>query len=223
MTVTSFRKHYRTIWISDIHLGTQGCKAEYLLDFLTEVQSETLYLVGDIIDGWRLKKNWYWPESHHDVLKKIMKKAEGDTKVIYIPGNHDEFARDFTGNVFGQIQVEYDIIHETADGKRLLVLHGDEFDVVVRHAKWLAFIGDTAYTAALVLNNYYNWFRRKLGYPYWSLSAYLKHKVKNAVAFVGDYEEALAYEGKAPWRRWRRLRPHPPSRQTHDRRRVVLQ
>ena len=195
MNAASFRKNYRTVWISDIHLGTQGCKAEFLLDFLTEVQSETLYLVGDIIDGWRLKKSWYWPESHHEVLKQIMKKAEGDTKVIYVPGNHDEFAREFTGNVFGHIQVEYDIIHETADGKRLLVLHGDEFDVVVRHAKWLAFIGDTAYTAALILNNYYNWLRRRLGYPYWSLSAYLKHKVKNAVAFVGDYEEALAYEG----------------------------
>ena len=196
MNATSFRKHYRTIWISDIHLGTRGCKADCLLDFLTEVQSETLYLVGDMIDGWRLRKTWYWPESHHAVLKKIIRKAEGNTKVIYIPGNHDEFARAFIGTVFGPIQVVYDIIHETADGKRLLVLHGDVFDVVARHAKWLAFIGDTAYTTALILNNYYNRLRKRLGYPYWSLSAYLKHKVKNAVAFVGDYEEALACEAR---------------------------
>jgi len=183
---------YRSIWISDVHLGTRGCKAEYLLDFLKSSESETLYLVGDILDGWRLKKTWYWPQSHNDVLQKLLRKARKGTRVICIPGNHDEFLRGYTGVEFGQIPIHKHAIHEAADGKKYLVVHGDQFDGIVSYAKWLALLGDTAYTFALCLNDLYNKVRRKLGMQYWSLSAYLKHKVKNAVAFVANYETAMA-------------------------------
>ena len=183
---------FRTIWISDIHLGTRGCKAELLLDFLKNTESETLYLVGDIVDGWRLKKGWYWPQAHNDVVQKILRKARKGTKVVFIPGNHDEFARDYTGNEFGAVEVRHEAVHETANGKKLLIIHGDEFDVIVTYAKWLALLGDGAYTVALGLNSWFNYIRQKLGYPYWSLSAYLKLKVKNAIQFINSYETALA-------------------------------
>jgi UDP-2,3-diacylglucosamine pyrophosphatase LpxH len=183
---------YRTIWISDTHLGTRGCKAEFLLDFLKYTRSEKLYLVGDIVDGWRLKRSWFWPQLHNDVMQKILRKARKGTKVIYVPGNHDEAARQFAGLQFGGIDVMQECIHETADGKTFLVTHGDEFDVVVRYAKWVAMLGDWAYTTLLVINHHFNALRRVLGFPYWSLSAYLKHKVKNAVEFISKYEEALA-------------------------------
>ncbi len=185
---------YRTIWISDIHLGTRGCKAEYLLDFLRYTESEYLYLVGDIVDGWRLRKSWYWAQSHNDVVQKILRKARKGTKVIYIPGNHDEWLRDYTEAQFGGVWLESEAIHVTADGKRLLVIHGDAFDGVVRYARWLALLGDGAYELTLRLNNYFNWARRHLGYPYWSLSAYLKSRVKNAVQFVSDYAHAISAE-----------------------------
>ena len=189
-------RRYRTIWISDVHLGTRGCKAELLLDFLRAHDSDHLYLVGDIVDGWRLKQSWYWPQAHNDVVQKLLRKARKGTEVIYIPGNHDEGMRAFVGSEFGRVRIEDETIHLTADGRRLLVLHGDRFDVVVNYAKWLAFVGDHAYQAALVLNTWFNFARRKLGFPYWSLSAYLKHKVKNAVEYVGNYERALADEGR---------------------------
>jgi UDP-2,3-diacylglucosamine pyrophosphatase LpxH len=183
---------YRTIWISDTHLGTRGCKAEFLLDFLKYTRSEKLYLVGDIVDGWRLKRSWYWPQVHNDVMQKLLRKARKGTKVIYVPGNHDEAARQFSGLQFGGIDVMQECIHETADGKKFLVTHGDEFDVIVRYAKWVALLGDWAYTTLLVINHYFNSVRRVMGFPYWSLSAYLKHKVKNAVEFISKYEDALA-------------------------------
>lgn len=183
---------FRTIWISDIHLGTRGCKAEYLLDFLRWTESDTLYLVGDIIDGWRLRKSWYWPQAHNDVVQKLLRKARKGTRVIYIPGNHDEAAREYCQLNFGGVVVVDEAIHDMASGKQFLVIHGDEFDVVVRYARWLALLGDWAYTMLLVLNNWVNHARRKLGYPYWSLSAYLKHKVKNAVEYIGNFELALA-------------------------------
>jgi len=183
---------YRTIWISDTHLGTRGCKAEFLLDFLKYTRSEKLYLVGDIVDGWRLKRSWYWPQTHNDVLQKLLRKARKGTKVIYVPGNHDEAARQFAGLQFGGIDVMPECIHETADGKRYLVTHGDDFDVVVRYAKWLALLGDWAYTLLLWINHHFNTVRRILGFPYWSLSAYLKHKVKNAVEYIGQFEDAVA-------------------------------
>ncbi|OIO06041.1 MAG: UDP-2,3-diacylglucosamine hydrolase [Elusimicrobia bacterium CG1_02_63_36] len=185
-------KRYRTIWLSDIHLGTRGCKADYLLDFLKNNESDRLYLVGDIIDGWALKKSWYWPQAHNDVIQKVLRKARKGTKVVYVPGNHDEGMRDFLGLRFGGVRVVREAVHKTADGRRLLVIHGDQFDGVVAHARWLAKLGSNAYHLALELNNAYNWARRRLGYPYWSLSMYLKHQVKNAVNFIADFERALA-------------------------------
>ena len=192
MTMMGSHHNYRTIWISDVHLGTRGCKAEFLLDFLKHTESEYLYLVGDIIDGWRLRRSWYWPQDHNDVVQKLLRKARKGTNVIFVPGNHDEFARGYTGFNFGDIPVMSEAIHETADGKRLLVLHGDQFDGVLKYAKWLAHLGDHAYTVALTINHWVNWVGRRLGFNYWSLSAYLKHKVKNAVQFINSYEESMA-------------------------------
>jgi UDP-2,3-diacylglucosamine pyrophosphatase LpxH len=187
---------YRAIWISDVHLGTRGCKAEFLLDFLKSTESDTLYLVGDIVDGWRLRKSWYWPQAHNDVVQKLLRKARKGTRVIYVPGNHDEFARQYLDHSFGGIEVQEQAVHVTATGQRLLVLHGDAFDGVVTYAKWLARLGDSAYTAALAINTWVNAARRRLNLPYWSLSAYLKHKVKNAVQFMDDYERTVADEAR---------------------------
>jgi len=189
-------RRYRTIWISDIHLGTRGCKAEFLLDFLRASESDTLYLVGDIIDGWRLKRSWYWPQLHNDVVQKLLRKARKGTRVVYIPGNHDELLRRFLEINIGEIQVVSEAMHVTADGRRLLVLHGDEFDAVVRYARWLAFLGDRAYNAALAANHWINALRRWLGLPYWSLSAYLKQRVKNAVEYLSRFEAAVAEAAK---------------------------
>ncbi len=189
-------QHFRTIWISDVHLGTRGCKAEFLLDFLRHTESEYLYLVGDIVDGWRLRRSWYWAQTHNDVIQKVLRKARKGTKVIYVPGNHDEWLRDYTELQLGGVWLRDEIVHETADGRRLLVLHGDAFDGVVRYAKWLALLGDWAYTAALQLNHYFNMLRRRLGYPYWSLSAYLKSRVKNAVEFASNFADAIATEAR---------------------------
>lgn len=192
MKIDSTTARYRAIWISDIHLGTRGCQAAKLLDFLKRNESEFLYLAGDIIDGWRLKRSWHWPQEHNDVVQKILRKARKGTRVVFVPGNHDEFARDYVDHHFGGVEVVHRVVHETADGKRLLVLHGDEFDVVVRYAKWLAVLGDGAYTVLLVLNNWFNRLRERMGRPYWSLSAYLKLKVKNAVKYIAEYETAIA-------------------------------
>lgn len=188
------RRRFRTIWISDIHLGTRGCNAEMLIDFLDHTDSETIYLVGDIIDGWRLKKRFYWPASHNDVVWRIMKRAKRGTRVVYIPGNHDEMFRQFTGLNFGGVEIKRKAIHETADGRKLLVLHGDEFDAIMLAHRWLAFVGDAAYTAMMKLNVAVNVVRQRLGLPYWSLSKVAKHKVKNAVEFIGRFEEVVAHE-----------------------------
>ena len=187
---------YRTIWISDIHLGTAGCKADYLLEFLRDHESETLYLVGDIVDAWRLKKAWYWPQAHNDVVQKLLRKARKGTRVVYVPGNHDEPLRDYLNLNFGGVEVVDEVVHVTADGRRLLVIHGDLFDGVIRHAKWLAYLGDSLYTLILHFNHWFNHLRVRLGFPYWSLSQYLKHKVKNAVSFISDFEDALANEAR---------------------------
>jgi len=189
-------KRYRSIWLSDIHLGTRGCQAENLLDFLKHNESDHLYLVGDIVDGWRLKKSWYWPQMHNDVVQKVLRRARKGTKVFLIPGNHDEVFREFVGLQFGGVTILEDTVHVTADGRRLLVIHGDQFDTVVRYAKWLAHVGDTAYVLLLGLNTVFNSIRRRLGFPYWSISAYLKHKTKKAVEFIGNYEVALAEEAR---------------------------
>jgi UDP-2,3-diacylglucosamine pyrophosphatase LpxH len=188
--------HYRTIWLSDIHLGTRGCKAEYLIDFLRHNDAQTIYLVGDIVDGWRLKKSWYWPQTHNDVVQKLLRMVRKGSRVIYVPGNHDEWLRPYALLHFGGVEVLDEAVHITADGRRLLVIHGDIFDTIVKHAKWLAALGDNAYTAALYINRYFNLLRRTLGYEYWSLSAYLKLKVKNAVQYIGSFAEALSEEAR---------------------------
>jgi len=185
---------YRAIWISDIHLGTRGCQAEQLLDFLKHTESEYLYLVGDIIDLWRMRRSWAWRQAHNDVIQKLLRKARKGTKVMFIPGNHDEMFREFLNADFGQIEIRPEHVHVTRKGERFLVIHGDEFDAVVTYAKWLAILGDWTYNALLSLNTVYNDIRRRFGYPYWSLSAYLKHKAKRAVEFIGRFEEALATE-----------------------------
>jgi UDP-2,3-diacylglucosamine pyrophosphatase LpxH len=189
-------RHYRAIWISDIHLGTSGCKADFLLDFLRVNESDQLYLVGDIVDGWQLKRGWYWKQSHNDVVQKILRKARKGTKVTYIVGNHDEALREFLGMRFGEILIENEAVHELRDGRRLWITHGDLFDGVIQYAKWLAYLGDTAYTVALKVNDHFNYLRHKMGMSYWSLSQYLKHRVKNAVSFITAFEEALTTEAR---------------------------
>ncbi len=184
----------RTVWISDVHLGTAGCQAGLLSDFLHSVECDTLYLVGDIVDGWRLRKGWYWPDQHNEVIRRLLKMAHRGTRVIYIPGNHDEMFRDYAGLSFGGIEVQLEAIHTTADDRALLVTHGDAFDGIVLYARWLAFLGDQAYTLLLKANVVLNAVRRKFNLPYWSLSSYLKKRVKNAVQYVGQYEEVVARE-----------------------------
>jgi UDP-2,3-diacylglucosamine pyrophosphatase LpxH len=190
------RRHHRTIWISDIHLGTRGCKAELLLDFLQHNDCDLLYLVGDIVDGWRLAGGWYWPASHSAVVNEILRKAASGTRVIYVLGNHDEFLRDYVGVCLAGIEVTFEAMHETADGQRLLVMHGDHFDSVVTYARWLAKAGDQAYELALKLNDWIAWLRRKCGMPYWSLSQWLKMRVKNAVEYISRFEDAVAREAE---------------------------
>ena len=187
---------YRSVWISDLHLGTPGCQAHALLDFLKQVESDHLFLVGDIIDGWQLRRHWYWPQAHNDVIQKLLRKTRKGTRVIFIPGNHDEFARRYLGHDFGGIEVAEEWIHETADGRKLWVTHGDLFDGVIQCAAWLAHVGDSLYELTLKLNRHLNSLRARLGLPYWSLSKYLKLKVKRAVSYVGDFEAALAREAR---------------------------
>lgn len=187
---------FRTIWISDVHLGTKSCKAQYLLDFLRHTESRHLYLAGDVIDFWNLRNGWYWPSHHNHVIQMIMEKASKGTRVVYVPGNHDEVFREHVGRLFGGVQVAADVVHNTADGRRLLVLHGDEFDAVVKHSKLLAVVGSGIYEILLNLNRYVNFFRRRFGFGYWSLAAYLKHKTKSAVNFISSFERALVNEAR---------------------------
>jgi len=196
-TGAAFPLRFRTIWISDTHLGTAGCQADRLLDFLRCTESDYLYLVGDIIDGWQLRRRWYWHQSHNDVVQKILRKARKGTSVVYVPGNHDEAARHFLDLAFGGIAIRDEAIHTTARGLKLLVTHGDLFDGVVQYAKWLAYLGDRLYTFTLALNRGLNALRARLRLPYWSLAQFLKHKVKNAVSYIVAFEEALAAEARA--------------------------
>ncbi|MCC2595567.1 UDP-2,3-diacylglucosamine diphosphatase [Pusillimonas sp. MFBS29] len=189
-------RNYRTIWISDLHLGTAGCQAAALLEFLKQHESETLYLVGDIIDGWQLKKKWYWPQSHNDVVQKILRKARKGTRVVYVPGNHDSFARQYTGEHFGGIEVHLEAEHTTLKGQCLLITHGDLFDGVIQYAPWLAYLGDRLYSLVLAGNVWFNRARAHMGLGYWSLSQYLKHKVKDAVSFITAFEDALIKEAR---------------------------
>ncbi len=188
------KRRFRTVWISDVHLGTRGCNAVLLVDFLRSIECETLYLVGDIVDGWRLRRGWYWPDAHNEVVRRILKMAHRGTRVVFVAGNHDEVLRDYAGLTFGGVELVLEAIHVTADGRRLLVTHGDSFDGVVLYARWLAFLGDKAYSLLLRANVLFNAIRRRLKMPYWSLSAHLKRKVKNAVQYVCNFEEAVARE-----------------------------
>ena len=189
---------YRAVFISDVHLGTRGCRSDFLGDFLRRMRCDHLFLVGDIIDGWRLRKSWSWDASHDEVLRQIVRHARSGTTVTYIPGNHDEMFRDWLpmGLEIAGIRLCREAVHVTADARRLLVLHGDEFDSVVRYARFLAVLGDWAYAAALRVNLWFNAVRHRLGYPYWSLSAWLKRQVKEAVKAIDRFESALASEAR---------------------------
>ena len=188
---------FRAIFISDCHLGTPGCQAAALLEFLRTTESEYLYLVGDIIDGWQLKRRWYWHQLHNDVVQKVLRKARKGTRVVYVPGNHDEAARQYAGVDFGGIAIRDEAVHTTHDRRRFLVTHGDRFDGVVTCAKWLALLGDRLYAVTLKLNQHFNALRARLGLPYWSLSQFLKLKVKNAVTYITAFEDALAREARS--------------------------
>jgi UDP-2,3-diacylglucosamine pyrophosphatase LpxH len=190
-------KRHRTIFISDTHLGTRGCKAEALADFLARNSCDTLYLVGDIVDGWQLKRRWYWNVAQSHVVGEVLRKVDEGTRVIYVPGNHDEFLREYCDRTVMGVEVIRETIHVTADGKRLLVLHGDQFDGVIAYARWLAHLGDWAYGTALKLNDMLGSVRRMFGMPYWSLSAYLKQQVKKAVEYISRFEVAVARAAEA--------------------------
>ena len=183
-------KKYRTGFISDLHLGTRGSNAAAILHFLREHDFDTLYLVGDLIDIWALRRGIYWPQAHNDVIQKILRKGRKGTKLIYLPGNHDEFVGDYLGE-YGGISIVKDAVHVTADGRRIFVMHGHETDTVVQNHRWLAYVGDVGYTFLLRLNPVVHFFRRHLGLGYWSLSAYVKKSVKDAVNFIGSFETAI--------------------------------
>lgn len=190
------KRRFRSVFISDLHLGTPGCQAKALLAFLKAYPSDTLYLVGDIIDGWQLRRRWHWPQSHNDVVQKILRRARKGCKVVFVPGNHDEFARHFVGHRFGDVEVVREAIHTTVDGKRLWVVHGDLFDGVIQYAKWIAYLGDNLYELTLRINRHLNSVRARMGMPYWSLSQYLKHRVKSALNYVLQFEAAVAEEAR---------------------------
>ena len=187
---SSAPKRVRTAWISDVHLGTRASSVPMLLDFLREYDFETLYVVGDLIDIWQMRRGIYWPQQHNDVIQKILRKSRKGTRVIYIPGNHDEMISSFYG-AYGNITIQKRAIHRTADGRRILVIHGHELDTVVQNVKWLAFVGDVGYQFLLSLNPLINFIRRRFGRGYWSLSAYVKQRVKDAVSFIGKFEAAV--------------------------------
>ncbi|MFA9461711.1 UDP-2,3-diacylglucosamine diphosphatase [Thiohalorhabdus sp. Cl-TMA] len=190
------KPHYRTIWISDVHLGFKGCQAEFLLDFLQSTTCDQLFLVGDIIDFWKMKSGIHWPQSHNDVVREVLGKAKRDTQVTLVPGNHDELLRDFDETELGNVHIRRQAVHTTDDGRRLLIMHGDEFDSVVQCSKLVALLGAHVYDTLIRLNRYVNWVRRKFGFPYWSLANYLKHKVKNAVNYISNFEHAIAHEAR---------------------------
>ena len=183
-------KHYRTGWISDVHLGTKGSKAEELLVFLRDTEFETLYLVGDLIDIWALRRGIYWPQEHNDVIQKLLRKGRKGTEIIYIIGNHDEFLGSFHGH-YASVELRKNAIHTTADGRRILVIHGHELDTVVQNLGWLAHVGDIGYVLLMRCNGLVNFVRRLFGLGHWSLSAYVKAEVKNVVSFIGKFEESV--------------------------------
>lgn len=186
-------KHYRAIFISDVHLGHSGCSAEFLLDFLRSTTCDYLYLVGDIIDVWQMKKSFYWPQAHNDVIRTILGKAKHGTRITYVPGNHDDIFRAYASMQLGNLEIQSRCIHTSKNGNRFLVMHGDEFDAVVRSSRAVALLGSSLYNVLLRLNGLVNLVRRRFGFPYWSLARALKHQVKHAVNFISNFETALAY------------------------------
>lgn len=188
--------HFRTVWLSDIHLGCKDCKAELLLNFLEHNTMDTLYLVGDIVDFWALKQQFRWPEKHNKVLQTLYEKAKCGTRVIYIPGNHDEIIKPYADTVIGQIEIKQQHIHKTADNKRLLIVHGDDYDGEVCLGKFHAWLGDILYDFILFLNRHVNSYRRKRGFHYWSLASYIKSKVKKANEAIARYRQSLLSEVK---------------------------
>ncbi len=196
MLTTTGTRRFRALFISDVHLGSKGCQADRLLDFLRYHDADVIYLVGDIVDGWQLRSGWYWPQFHNDVVQKLLRQARKGARIIYLPGNHDEFLRDYYGTHFGGVEVRDFAMHEGADGRRYLVIHGDHFDLVVTQARWLALLGDKAYEFAIITNRIFNKMRRRFGFPYWSLSQWAKLKVKNAVNFIGQFEKTLVAEAQ---------------------------
>ena len=189
-------RSFRTLFISDVHLGTKGCQADRLLDFLRYHDADTIYLVGDIVDGWQLRSSGYWPQAHNDEVQKLVRQARKGVRIVYVPGNHDEFLRDYYGVHFGGVEVVEHAVHTGADGRRYLVIHGDHFDLVVTQARWLAQLGSRAYDVAIAVNRLFNALRRRFGFPYWSLSQWAKLKVKNAVNYIGEFERTLADEAR---------------------------
>jgi len=188
--------HLRSAFISDVHLGTKGCRADLLQEFLETVEVETLVLIGDIVDLRSMSRSFFWPQEHINVLRAILGKAKRGTRVIYIPGNHDDVFRELAGSVFGNLEIHREYVHETADGRRLLVLHGDEFDSVVKCSRWLTSLGTWVYDLLLRLNRHVNLVRRAFGFPYWSLAAYVKSRVRNAVQYIGNFEQAVAFAAR---------------------------
>ncbi len=184
--------HYRTIFLSDLHLGMRGCQAERVLDFIRHHDADRWILVGDIVDGWALTRSWNWLQPHNDVIQKLLRKVRKGAEMVYVPGNHDGAARQFAGLTFGGILVQREWVHTTADGRRLLVLHGDEFDGVVQLAPWLSKVGAQAYELSLALNTVVAHVRERLGKPYWSLAAALKDRTKKALQYVARFEDAVA-------------------------------
>lgn len=186
---------YRTVFISDVHLGTRNAQTPALLDFLRHFEADTIYLVGDIFDFWKAKRGGgCWPQGHNDVVQKLLRKARKGARIVFIPGNHDEELRKYAGSSFGSIEIVQTATHVTAAGKTYLVIHGDDFDLVIRNAAWLATLGDIGYDLAMWANAPVNWIRRRLGLGFWSLSAFLKYRVKRAVNFIGAFEDTLAAE-----------------------------
>jgi UDP-2,3-diacylglucosamine pyrophosphatase LpxH len=190
-------KSYKTVFISDVHLGTKMSQARNLLKFLKTFECEKLYLVGDIVDGWAMSSTKYCPQEHNDVVQKLLRKARKGMEVIYIPGNHDEFLRPYCDSEFGHILLVKESVHVGVDGKLYLVTHGDQFDVVMQNVKWLSHLGSWAYDVSIYVNIFVNKVRSKFNLPFWSLSAYLKYKVKEAVNFIGDYEANLSEYAKS--------------------------
>lgn len=187
----------RSVFLSDIHLGTRACQAERLLDFLREHPAENTFLIGDIVDFWAMSRGICWTPAQNTVVQKLLRRARHGERVVLIPGNHDEALREYCGTVFGDIEVANELVHETADGRRFLLIHGDQFDQVTRHHRWVAVLGDKAYNLLVSLNNWLSWVRRKLGLPgYWSLAGFAKRKVKTALNFIFDFEDSAMYHAR---------------------------